>query len=146
MRILFNRYKQAGFTRTLGLLLKSEVGIVESLQVVRATSGNSAYRHSFDNLMQGVIHGQTLCETMAKDKLLYPILLTQMIGVSEATGNLSSTLIFLSEMYEDEMNRLTKNLSTSIEPVLMIFMGILVGFIAISIITPIYGITQSLHQ
>ena len=73
-------------------------------------------------------------------------MVSQMAGVGEMTGNLSSSFMYLSEMYEDEMNNLTKNLSTSIEPVLMIVMGVLVGFIAVSIITPIYGITQSLHQ
>jgi len=61
------------------------------------------------------------------------------------TGSLNSSLIYLSEMYEDEMNSNTKDLTTSIEPVLMIMMGVMVGFVAISIITPIYGITQNLH-
>jgi len=83
---------------------------------------------------------------MTKDKLLFPPLVSQLVGVGEMTGNLDSSLMYLSEMYEDEMNNATKNLTTSIEPALMIFMGIFVGFIALAIITPIYGITQNLHQ
>ena len=67
-----------------------------------------------------------------------------MISIGERSGNLSTSLIYLSEYYENEFDDLTKNLSSSIEPVLMIVMGFLVGFVAISIITPIYSITQHL--
>ena len=68
----------------------------------------------------------------------------QMIGVGESAGTLSETLSFLAEMYEAEVDDLTKNLTTVLEPALMVFMGIIVGFIAISIITPIYEFTQYL--
>lgn len=73
-------------------------------------------------------------------------MLSHMIVVGERTGNLSNTLIYLSEYYENEFDDQTKNLSNTIEPVLMIIMGIMVGFIAISVITPIYGITSALHK
>jgi type II secretory pathway component PulF len=68
-----------------------------------------------------------------------------MVAVGESTGNLSGMLIYLSEMYESDIEVLTKNLSSAIEPTLMVMMGVMVGFIAISIITPIYEITQNLH-
>ena len=67
-----------------------------------------------------------------------------MLSVGEETGDLANSLMYVSEMYEEDINELTKNLATLIEPVLMIVMGVIVGFIAISIITPIYGITQDL--
>jgi type IV pilus assembly protein PilC len=69
-----------------------------------------------------------------------------MLSVGESTGNLSDTLMYMSEMYEAEIRDWTKNLTSVLEPVLMLTMGLLVGFIAISIITPIYGITQSIHK
>ncbi len=72
-------------------------------------------------------------------------MLAQMIAVGESTGSLSDTLVFISEMYENEVDMLTKNLSTLLEPVLMIIMGAVVGFIAISIITPIYELTQHIN-
>ena len=72
-------------------------------------------------------------------------MMSQMITVGESTGNLSETLLYLSDIYEHEVDEATKNLTSLIEPVLMIFMGVIVGFIAISIITPIYGITQNLQ-
>jgi len=68
-----------------------------------------------------------------------------MIAAGEKTGNLPTALGFLSDMYESDIRDLTKNLTTILEPVLMLTMGLIVGFIAISIITPIYGITQNLQ-
>ena len=110
------------------------------------TTDNEAYKEAFQKITDGVARGGSIAEIMAGDKLLFPPLVSQMVGVGEMTGNLESGLMYLSEMYEDDMNNSTKNLTASIEPALMIFMGILVGFVAISIITPIYGITQSLRQ
>jgi len=75
---------------------------------------------------------------------LYPAILTNMVAIGEKTGNLSQTLTYLGEMYEGEVDDLTKGLSSSIEPVLMVVMGLLVGIIAVSVITPIYEITQHL--
>jgi len=141
---MFRSYYVANFTRTLGLLLKSDLGIIESLRIVGDTLGNSAYRKEFYRISEGVGRGELISVGM-RDRLLFPSMATQMVSVGETAGNLSSSLLYLSEMHEDEMNNMTKNLSTSIEPVLMIFMGLLVGFIAMSIITPIYGITQNLR-
>lgn len=142
---MFRGYFIANFTRTFSLLLKSEIGIVQALKIVGDTAGNLAYKEAFKKIAEGVVGGGSAAENMEKDKLLFPPLVSQMVGVGEMTGNLGSSLMYLSEMYEDEMNNSTKNLASSIEPALMIFMGVLVGFIAISIISPIYGITQSLH-
>ncbi len=71
-------------------------------------------------------------------------MVSQMISIGEATGNLSETLVYLSQYYEDEIDETTKNLSNILEPVLMIFMGVIVGFIALSIVSPIYQVSQGL--
>ena len=81
---------------------------------------------------------------MEHNERLFPLNVSQMVAVGESTGKLSDTFLYLADIYEDEMDDLTKNLSTTVEPLLLVFMGVLVGFIAISIITPIYGITQHL--
>ncbi len=142
---LFQVYAVANFTRTLGLLLKSEVRIIEGLQIVASTMGNVAYKEQFEILAEKVSLGTKLSSHMETQSKLFPAVVTQMTAVGETTGNLSQSLLYVADMYEDELNNLTRNLATSIEPILMIFMGILVGFIAISIITPIYSITQNLH-
>jgi len=142
---MFKSYYLANSTRTLSLLLKSEVGIIEALRIVSETSGNAAYRLVFRRIAEGVTRGEAMSDAMRRQRLLFPILVPQMIQVGEMTGNLNSSLMYISEMFEDEMNSSTKNLTASIEPILMVMMGVMVGFVALSIITPIYGITQSLR-
>ncbi len=142
---LLQSYNIANFTRTLGLLLKSDVRIVEGLHIAANTSGNLPYKKEFEAMADNATKGEKISVYMEKNPKMFPPVLSQMISVGETAGGLSHSLMFLAEMYEEEMNNLTKNLSTSIEPILMIFMGLLVGFIAMSIITPIYGVTQNIH-
>ena len=71
--------------------------------------------------------------------------MTQMVAIGERTGRLSDTFMYLSGLYEEEVDNLTSNLSNAIEPILMVTLGVIVGFIAISIITPIYEVTQNLN-
>lgn len=132
--------------RTLGLLLKSDVRIVEAIDIASESVTNSVYRNALKDVATGVATGQLLSTQLKKYNALFPILLVQMINAGESTGTISSTLTYLSEMYEEEIQTWTKNLTTILEPLLMLTMGLLVGFIAVSIITPIYGITQNLHQ
>jgi len=138
-------YNLANSTRTLGLLLKSGVTISESLQIVGKITKNLVYRKEFGALSGVVNRGEKMSTYLRTSRNLFPDVLTQIVSVGERSGNLSHSLIYLSELYEAEVDDFTKNLSSMIEPVLMIIMGLLVGFIAISIITPIYSITQNLH-
>ncbi len=138
-------YNMANLSRTLGLLLKSDVRIVRAATITADTTNNLAYRRALQNLAESVSKGEKVSANLESYGKLFPSMMTQMITVGERTGNLSGTLVFLAEIYENEVDNLTKNLSTLLEPVLMVFMGLLVGFIAVSIITPIYGVTQNLH-
>lgn len=142
---MVKHYNLANSTRTLGLLLKSGVTISDALPITVKTAGNTAYKNIFVRLTPIVDRGEKMSVFFAGNKFLFPDVFTQIIAVGERSGNLPHSCIYLSEMYEEEVDEFTKNLSSIIEPVLMILMGILVGFIAISIITPIYGITQNLH-
>lgn len=139
-------YNMANITRTFGLLLKSGSSIVDALQTTARTTRNRIYRRELERAAEHVKKGEQVSEHFKKHKGLFPILIPHMIAIGEKTGNLSDTLVYLSEMYEEEVNSLTKNLSNAIEPVLMILMGLLVGFVAVSVITPIYEITQTLSN
>ena len=75
----------------------------------------------------------------------FPDTFVQLVAVGEKSGTLTETLSFLGEWYESDIDELTKNLSTLVEPMLMIVMGCIIGFVALSIIMPIYSITQHLH-
>jgi len=89
--------------------------------------------------------GGQLSSHLASLPRIFPLMLSQMISVGEGTGNLSETLQYLAGFYEEEIDNTTKNLSTIIEPVLLIILGGIVGFVAIAVITPIYGITQGVR-
>jgi type II secretory pathway component PulF len=142
---ILRSYNLANGTRTLGLLLKSGVPFSEALSVTSDTTKNRLYSEAYIEMREVVIRGDKISTYLTAHKKLFPNMLTHMIAVGERSGTLSDTLVYLSEMYDAEVDDFTRNLSTLIEPALMIVMGILVGFIAISIITPIYSITQNLH-
>lgn len=141
---IFQGYHISNICRSLGILLKSDVRIVESINVTARTTTNLAYQKQLEQIAIGLSKGGKISDFTKKDKKLFPPMVSQMVEVGESTGHLSQSLLYVAQIYEDEVEDLTKNLSTVIEPVLMVFMGILVGFVAISIITPIYGITQHL--
>ena len=138
-------YNVANATRTLGLLLKSGIKLSEALHITAETTGNLVYKREFFALAEVVNRGERMSTYLAKHRAVFPDVIAHMVAVGERSGTLSDTLVYLAELYEHEVDEFTKNLSTLIEPMLMIIMGVVVGFIAISIITPIYGITQNLH-
>lgn len=138
-------YNLANSTRTIGLLLKGGVTASEAIPIAEKTSSNLVYREEFKNLAMTINRGDKISLYLNKRPDLFPEILSQIISVGERSGSLPNSLIYLSELYEAEVDDFTKNLSSLIEPALMMLMGILVGFIAISIITPIYSITQNLH-
>lgn len=137
-------YNYANFSRTLGLMLRSGVPVATAMDITAQTTLNSVYRATYSELAQSMLRGETLSTGLARKPQLFPDLLTHMVAVGEKTGSLSQTLVYLAELYETDMDDLTKNLSSTIEPILMLVMGLIVGLIAVSVITPIYAITQHL--
>lgn len=138
-------YNLSNSTRTLGLLLRSGITVSEALPITSKTTLNLVYKKEFEKLSVVVNRGEKMSTELKKNRAIFPDVISQVVSVGERSGSLSNSLVYLSEMYEAEVDDFTKNISGLIEPVLMIFMGILVGFVAISIITPIYGITQHLQ-
>ena len=137
-------YNYANFSRTLGLMLRAGVPISVAMDITAKTTPNRVYRESYETLSKGLLRGETLSRGLGEMTSLFPDILTHMVAVGEKTGSLSQTLVYLAELYESDIEDQTKNLSSSIEPILMLIMGLLVGLIAVSVITPIYAITQHL--
>ncbi len=131
--------------RTLGLLLKSGVALPESLDATAAAVQNCAYRESFETFASRARHGERIADAFKEEPFLFPEICAQMTAVGERSGNLSESFLYLSDLYERETEESLARFSGALEPALMVSMGLMVGFIAISIITPIYGITQNLH-
>jgi type IV pilus assembly protein PilC len=130
------------FSRSLGLLLKSGVNLVEALRVTSGTLGNYVYRREVERVVRVVQKGGSIADYLVTRRRRFPIMFANLIRVGERTGNLEDNLFYLSEYYKDEVEDSIKNLTAILEPVLLLFMGLLVGFIAISIILPIYKISS----
>lgn len=136
-------YNVTNICRTMGLLLNSGITIVRSFQIAANTTTNLVYKKELNGIADKIMEGEIVSQNMKKNNV-FPLMVSQMVTVGETTGKLSETFTYLADIYEEEIDDMTKNLSNTIEPLLLIFMGVLVGFIAVSIITPIYGITQHL--
>lgn len=134
----------ASTMRTLSSLISSGVGMVESLAVTRRVVQNHYYQLVLEEAGQQIEKGETLSGVFKKHEDLYPPLVGEMIEVGEETGKLAEMLLKGALFYEEEINQATKNLSTIIEPVLMIFIGLAVGFFAVSMIGPIYSLSENL--
>ena len=131
-------------TRTLSSLLSAGVEMVTSISITREVVQNSFYQAVLLEAEQGVVKGEPLSEPFEKASKLYPPLVAEMVAVGEETGRLSSLLQETAEFYEESVEQQTKDLSTIIEPFLMLFIGAAVGFFAISMIAPIYSLSSAI--
>lgn len=126
--------------RTLASLISSGLGIVKGLEITRDVLQNPYYVEFLTSAEKEVQKGVSLASIFEKDTLLYPTLVGEMIQVGEETGKLGELLNKGAQFYEDEVDAITKNLSTIIEPLIMVFVGIAVGFFALSMIQPLYSL------
>lgn len=136
---LIREFNSARFARTLSSLLTAGVSITRSLEITASVLGNTRFRESLAGAAEIIQKGKPLHEILALHPDLFPPMVTQMVQVGEETGTVSRMLLRLALFYEDEVNTVTKNLSSVIEPILMVVIGAVVGFFAISMVQPIYG-------
>ena len=129
------------FTRTLAMLISSGIHILQGLQILRDSLGNVRFRNAIDEISKKVEKGFPLGDTFAQHQEFPPIV-SQMMKVGEETGKLDDTLVKLSRYFESESEHLVAGLTTAIEPIIMVVLGVGVGFIVISVITPIYNLTS----
>jgi type IV pilus assembly protein PilC len=139
-------YNIANICRTLGILLRSGIVISEAVLITSDATHNRVFKRVLNRIAVGVRHGKTVSHCMHIEGRLFPDMVTHMVAVGEQTGSLTDTLKYVSDFYEADVDEKTKNLSQVIEPLLLVTMGLIVGLIAISVITPIYEITQTLER
>ncbi len=125
---------------TLGALIRGGVSIVEALDIASGVVGNIHFKKSLKKSGKEIQKGGKLSDTLALYPKLYSGLFVQMVKVGEETGETSQMMTRLADFYEEQVNNITKNLSSVIEPVLLLFVGAVVGFFAISMVQPIYSI------
>jgi type IV pilus assembly protein PilC len=137
MGSLIQRVSVAKFTRTLGTLLTSGVPILEGLLIVSRTAGNKVVEESIIATRQSVSEGKTLADPLSK-AAVFPSMVVQMISVGEATGALDNMLNKIADFYDDEVDSAVAALTSMLEPMLMIFLGITVGFVIVAMYMPIF--------
>ncbi|MCL5676233.1 MAG: type II secretion system F family protein [Patescibacteria group bacterium] len=130
-------------SRTLGLLMNAGVPIIDALKLVGEASENVSVSKALDFTAQRVEKGFPMALSFAQTDAFPPIVI-QMVKVGEETGKLDESFLKLSNYFESETEQLVKGLTTAIEPIIMIILGVGVGFLVISIILPIYKLTSSL--
>jgi type II secretory pathway component PulF len=136
----------ARFARTLNSLLQAGVPIADSLKITGNMLDNSLYRRAIEQAGEKVEQGGKLGESFKGNEKLFPRLATQMLYIGERSGSLEITTAHIAKLYETNVDTKTKNLSVLIEPLLLVFMGVLVGGMAISIILPIYQLPNMLGR
>ncbi len=129
------------FARTLSLMISAGISLLQALDIVVGGLDNDVYRQAVVQARQDVEKGRPLSRSLEK-QVLFPMLLPQMVAVGEETGQLDDVLEKLAKYYESETETAIKGLTTAIEPLIMVVLGVGVGFLIIAIIMPIYNLTS----
>ena len=135
----------ARFARTFSSLIGAGVAVLEALNVTARAVGNVVYEQSLVNAAEEVKNGKTLSSVVEKDALFPPIV-SQMLAVGEETGQTDQVLVKVADFYEEEVDVAIDGISAIIEPVMIVFMGSMVGLIAASVMGPIAGLAQNIKS
>jgi len=134
----------ARFARIYSSLLHSGVSVVDALNIVANTLTNTFFKEAVMEGRNKIQRGIDLSSVIAEYPNIFPVIFAQMIRVGEETGKTEDMMKKLAEFYEEEVNQITKNLSSIIEPVLMLIIGAAVGFFAVAMLTPMYSVLENI--
>jgi type IV pilus assembly protein PilC len=141
--LLLRKIAVARFTRTLGTLISSGVPILEGLDITARTSGNAVVEKAIQQTRKAVEAGRSLVDPL-KESDVFPGMVTQMIGVGEQTGAMDAMLQKIADFYEEEVDAAVKDLLTALEPIMIVFLGTVVGGIVISMYLPLFSLIGKL--
>lgn len=134
----------ARFTRTFSALTGAGVAVLEGLDITAHAVGNVIYQESLQKAAARVKNGEVLSKIIMEDEVLYPPIVSQMLAVGEETGQTDKVLVKVADFYEEEVDTAIAGLSSTIEPVMIVFMGGMVGLIAASVMLPITGMANQI--
>lgn len=143
---IIRKINLARFTRTLSSLLRTDIPIVQGLTITADIVRNTYYRDACLAMAEAVKKGETISQVLERSPKLFPPLVVQMTAVGERAGTVDQMLEEIAEFHEKQVDQIMSGLSAIIEPVLIIFLGVAVGGIALAIITPIYSLTTQFGQ
>ncbi|MBU0549096.1 MAG: type II secretion system F family protein [Candidatus Omnitrophica bacterium] len=142
--MLFRKVAVAKFSRTLSTLVKSGVSILDALSIVAKTSGNKVVEEAVNNSLRAVREGEPIAKPLARSKV-FPPMVTAMVGVGEQTGKLETMLTKIADFYDDQVDAAVAGLTSMIEPLVIAFLGVIIGGIVIALFLPILQITQLMN-
>lgn len=134
---LLTKVAVARFCRTLGTMLSAGVSILEALDICGRTSGNKIIEHAIVGVRQGISEGRNIADPLIEAKV-FPEMVCQMISVGEATGALDVMLNKVADFYEDEVDQAVESLTSMLEPLIMVFLGVVIGGLVIAMYLPIF--------
>ena len=140
---LIRKASVAKFTRTLGTLLSSGVPLLDGLTICAKTSGNKVIEEAIVNARVSISGGKTIAEPLAQSQV-FPKMVTHMIAVGESTGALDAMLGKIADFYEDEVDQAVASLTALLEPAMMVFLGVVIGFIVIAMYLPIFKMASAI--
>ena len=143
--ILLRKIAVARFTRTLGTLISSGVPILEGLDITAKTAGNAVVEKALLKVRKSLEEGKSLTDPLRETEV-FPGMVTQMIGVGEQTGAMDAMLQKIADFYEDEVDAAVKDLLTALEPVMIVFLGVVVGGVVISMYLPLFSLIGQLSS
>jgi type IV pilus assembly protein PilC len=141
--LLLRKIAVARFTRTLGTLITSGVPILEGLSITAKTSGNAVLEEALMKVRKAIEEGRTIVDPL-RESGVFPNMVTQMIGVGEATGAMDAMLQKIADFYEDEVDVATKDMLTLLEPMIIGLLGVMIGGIVISLYMPLFSMIAKL--
>ena len=141
--MLLRKIAVARFTRTLGTLITSGVPILEGLSITARTSGNAVLEEALMKVRKAIEEGRTIVDPL-RECGVFPNMVTQMIGVGEATGAMDAMLQKIADFYEDEVDAATKDMLAMLEPVIIGILGVTIGGIVISLYMPLFSMIAKL--
>lgn len=139
---LATKVYMASFSRTMGMLVRASLPILQSIKIVQKTISNKHYEGAFTRIAQAVEAGKPLSGAIAKEPL-FPPMIAQLTTLGEETGNLDAVLVEITRFYDTEVDNMTKNLASLIEPIMLIVMGLGVAFVVSSVLSPIYKLVST---
>lgn len=143
--LLLRKIAVARFTRTLGTLISSGVPILEGLDITARTSGNAVVERALLKVRKSLEEGKSLTEPL-RESAVFPGMVTQMISVGEQTGAMDAMLQKIADFYEDEVDAAVKDLLTALEPIMIVFLGVVVGGVVISMYLPLFSLIGQLSK
>ena len=141
--MLLRKVAVAKFTRTMGTMLSSGVAILEALDIVAKTAGNKSIERAIYSVRSGIAEGRTMADPLAESGV-FPAMVCQMISVGESTGALDAMLQKIADFYEEEVDQAVENMTALIEPFMLVFLGIVIGGLVISMYLPVFKMAGNL--